>query len=68
MLSLCKLLFGGNRAGIGQLLIWCGIVLLVYLGADVIDKGNALNELTHYPILGYVFWGLVAVFLYWQVV
>ncbi len=68
LLSLCKLLFGGNRAGIGQLLIWGGIVLLVYLGADVIDKGNALNELTPYPILGYVFWGLIAVFLYWQVV
>ena len=68
LLSLCKLLFGGNRAGIGQLLIWGGIVLLVYLGADIIDKGNALNELTPYPIMGYVFWGLIAVFMYWQVV
>ncbi len=68
LLSLCKLLFGGKRAGMGHWLIWGGIVLLIYLGADVIDKGNALNELTPYPVLGYVFWGLIALFLYWQVV
>lgn len=68
LLSLCKLLFGGKRAGMGHWLIWGGIVLLIYLGADLIDKGNALNELTPYPVLGYVFWGLIAIFLYWQVV
>lgn len=68
LLSLCKLLFGGKRAGMGHWLIWGGIVLLIYLGSDLIDKGNALNELTPYPVLGYVFWGLIAIFLYWQVV
>ena len=68
LLSLCKLIFGGKRAGMGHWLIWGGIVLLIYLGSDLIDKGNALNELTPYPVLGYVFWGLIAIFLYWQVV
>ena len=68
LLSLCKLIFGGKRAGMGHWLIWGGIVLLIYLGSDLIDKGNALNELTPYPVLGYVFWGLIALFLYWQVV
>ncbi|MDO5463439.1 MAG: hypothetical protein Q4F40_00755 [Akkermansia sp.] len=68
LLSLCKFVCGGRRAGVGHWLIWGGIVLLIYLGADLIDKGNALNELTPYPVLGYVFWGLIAIFLYWQLV
>ncbi len=68
LLSLARALMGGTRAGIGNMLIWGGIALLIYLGSDLIDKGMALNELTPYPVLGYMFWGLIAFFVYWQVV
>ena len=68
LLSLGRALMGGTRAGIGNMLIWGGIALLIYLGSDLIDKGMALNELTPYPVLGYMFWGLIAFFVYWQVV
>ena len=38
LLGLCKLLFGGKRAGVGRLLIWGVLVLLVYLGAVEWEK------------------------------
>ncbi len=68
LLSLGRALVSGTRAGIGNMLIWGCIALLLYLGSDLIDKGVALNELTPYPVLGYMFWALIAFFVYWQVV
>lgn len=47
-----------------NLLVWTVIILLIYFGADLIDKGRILNELTPYPIFGYVMWALVA-FVIW---
>lgn len=47
-----------------NLLVWAIIILLIYFGADLIDKGRILNELTPYPIFGYVMWALVA-FVLW---
>lgn len=68
LLSLGRALMGGTRAGIGNMLIWGAIAVLLYLGSDLVDKGLALNELTPYPVLGYLFWALIAFFVYWQVV
>ncbi len=45
-------------------LVWVGLLLLAYFGADIVDKGNALNELTPYPVLGYVLWVTIALALW----
>lgn len=42
-------------------------ILLIYFASDIIAKGQTLNELTPYPILGWAFWALIAFFIYWQV-
>ncbi len=47
-------------------IIWTGIILLAYFASDIIDKGNNLNELTPWPIFGYLLWGLILFFIwYW---
>lgn len=48
-------------------LIFAVFLLLVYFGTDIIEKGHTLNELTPYPLLGWMFWGVLIVFVYWQV-
>ena len=68
LVSLWRALFGSTPLRFRHMLVWGGILLLLCVGADVVDKGLALNSLTHYPLLGYIFWGLIACFLYWQVV
>lgn len=42
-------------------------LLLAYFATDIIAKGNTLNSLTPKPLLGYIFWGAILVFVYWQV-
>lgn len=66
--SLGRAVFSRTPLRLRYMLVWGGILLLLYLGADVVDKGIALNALTSYPLLGYLFWGIIACFLYWQVV
>lgn len=68
LVSLGRALCGRTPGRLRHMLVWGGILLLLYLGADVVDKGVALNSMTRYPLLGYLFWGIVACFLYWQVV
>lgn len=50
------------------LLFWFVLLFLIYFSADIVDKGAALNELTPYPLLGWLFWAFIAVFVLWQVV
>ncbi len=45
-------------------LVWGLLLLLAYFGADLVDKGNALNEMTPYPVLGYVLWASIALALW----
>ena len=66
--SLGRAVFSRTPLRLRYMLVWGGILLLLYFGADVVDKGIALNDLTSYPLLGYLFWGIIACFLYWQVV
>ncbi len=45
-------------------LMWCLLLVLAYYGLDIVEKGRALNELTDYPIWGYVLWAVILVFLW----
>lgn len=47
--------------------IIAAFILLIYFASDIIEKGNTLNKLTPYPILGWAFWALIVFFIYWQV-
>lgn len=50
-----------------NVLIIAVFLLLIYFSADIIHKGKTLNELTPYPLLGWLFWGLIVFFIYRQV-
>ncbi len=45
-------------------LVWLLLLALAYFGADIVDKGNALNAMTPVPVLGYVLWGGLAIALW----
>ncbi len=45
-------------------LVWCLLIALAYFGADIVDKGHVLNEMTPYPVLGYVLWASLAIALW----
>ena len=62
-----KFVFGLSYFSIKSILVWSALLLLGYYASDIVTKGQALNELTHYPILGYVFWAAIVLFLYYQV-
>lgn len=55
-----------------QFLVWITLILLAYFAADIIEKGEILNALTPFPVLGYVLWGACAlvlwVLLIWPVI
>ncbi len=45
--------------------LWCLLLILAYYGVDnIIEHGKALNEMTTYPVWGYVLWGIFAVALW----
>lgn len=49
-------------------LVFLGLLLAVYCGADLVEKGEALNALTPWPILGWVLWAMVVwAVWYWLV-
>lgn len=68
LVSLCRAVFSGAPLRFRYMMVWGGIALLLYFASDLVDKGIALNQLTRYPLLGYLFWFLIAFFLYWQVI
>lgn len=41
-----------------------GIFCVLYFSGELLEKGHYLNQLTPYPVLGYVLWGVAALFLY----
>ncbi len=45
--------------------VWLTLLLLAWFAADIVDKGQVLNQLTPKPILGWVLWGLCALVLWW---
>ncbi len=45
-------------------LMWCLLLILAYFGVDIVEKGKALNEMTSYPIWGYVLWAVVFIALW----
>ncbi len=49
-------------------LMWCLLLVLAYYGVDIIEKGKALNEMTSYPVWGYVLWGFIIIALWILVV
>lgn len=58
----------GKGSGIASGLSVIGIGVIIYFGADLVAKGQALNQLTTVPVLGYLFWLLLAWFIYVQLV
>lgn len=49
-------------------IIWTGIILLAYFASDIIDKGINLNELTPWPVFGYLLWGIIILFMWCWVI
>ncbi len=45
-------------------LMWCLLLVLAYFGVDIIEGGKALNEMTEYPIWGYVLWAFIVIVLW----
>ncbi len=45
-------------------LMWVLLLVLAYYGGDIIKRGQALNEMTSYPVWGYVLWGVLFVALW----
>lgn len=41
-----------------------GIFCILYFSGELLEKGHYLNQLTPYPVMGYVLWGVAALFLY----
>ncbi len=40
-------------------LMWGLLLVLAYYGGDIIRRGQALNEMTSYPVWGYVLWAVL---------
>lgn len=38
--------------------VWLTFLISLWFISDILDKGQSLNELTPYPVLGYVLWGI----------
>lgn len=49
-------------------LTWLLLAVLLYFAADLVAKGQALNQLTPIPIFGYALWALVIVLIWWLLV
>lgn len=47
-----------------SVLIYAAILAVAYFGADIVEKGHALNSLTPWPILGWALWVLTAFFIW----
>lgn len=45
---------------LGSLLVWMLLIGVAYFASDIVDKGQVLNSLTPYPVLGYALWALIA--------
>lgn len=43
-------------------IIWGALVLIAYFGADIVEKGQALNSVTPWPGLGWLLW--IALFFF----
>lgn len=48
--------------------VWVLLALLLYGAADIVDKGQALNSLTPYPVFGYLLWGVVLLVIWWLLI
>ncbi len=46
-------------------IVWAVLVALAYFATDIIDKGQTLNALTPWPVLGYALW-LAILLLLWR--
>lgn len=51
-----------------SLFVWVLLALLLYGAADIVDKGQALNSLTPYPVFGYLLWGVVLLVVWWLLI
>ncbi len=45
-------------------LSWCLLLALAYYGVDIVEGGKALNEMTEYPVWGYVLWVFILIVLW----
>ncbi|MDO5471328.1 MAG: hypothetical protein Q4F38_08500 [Akkermansia sp.] len=68
LLPVLPLLFRARGAAVRHLLVWGVLALLLYFCADLAQKGQQLNELTAFPILGYLLWGVILYFICSQVI
>lgn len=48
--------------------VWLTLALLLYFSADIAAKGQALNQITPFPVLGYVLWSVVLGLVWWLLV
>ena len=52
-----------------NIIFWTFAILLFYFSADIIAKGQTLNEVGPYPILGWLLWGSLAfAVLHWFII
>lgn len=47
-----------------NVLVWLALLAVGYFGADIVEKGQALNALTPWPVLGWLLWGLTVFFVW----
>lgn len=43
-----------------KIFLWTAFLAGLWFAADLVNKGQSLNELTPWPVLGYVLWGVYA--------
>lgn len=52
-----------------NIIFWSFAILLFYFSTDIIAKGQTLNEVGPYPILGWLLWGsIVFLILHWFII
>lgn len=47
-----------------KFVIWGALILIAYFGADIIEKGHALNNATPWPVLGWMLWIALLLFVW----
>lgn len=48
-----------------SVIVWLTLLALAWFAADIIDKGQVLNQLTPRPIFGWILWGICALVVWW---